>query len=147
VDGDSYDPPVDEQRVDTLARTPLLAALSRPELRELAEIFREQVFEPGATVIRQGERGARVLAFFVVVAGEASVTMDGKEIAAMRPGDHFGEIALFHDVPRRATVTAVTELRCLALSSWEFRTFVEKHPEVAWRLLETMAERIADSPS
>jgi CRP-like cAMP-binding protein len=134
-----------EQRVETLARIPLLAALGRPELRELAEIFREQVFEAGTTVIRQGERGARILAFFVVIEGEASVTIDGNEVAVLGPGEHFGEIALFHDVPRRATVIALTELRCLALSSWEFRTFVEKHPEVAWRLLETMAERLADS--
>jgi CRP-like cAMP-binding protein len=136
---------VAEQRVETLARIPLLAALGRPELRELAEIFREQVFEAGATVIRQGERGARILAFFVVIEGEASVTIDGNAVAVVGPGEHFGEIALFHDVPRRATVIAFTELRCLALSSWEFRTFVEKHPEVAWRLLETMAESLADS--
>jgi CRP-like cAMP-binding protein len=136
-----------EDRVETLARVPLLAAVGRPELRELAGIFREQAFEPGTTVIRQGERGARVLAFFVITEGEASVTMDGREIAVLGPGEHFGEIALFNDVPRRATVTAVTGLRCLALSSWEFRSFVESHPEVAWRLLETMAERTADTPS
>ena len=142
-----YHSSVAEQSVDVLARVPLLAALGPAQLRDLAAIFREQVFEAGTTVIRQGERGARVLAFFVLVDGEASVTIDGKEVAVLGPGEHFGEIALFHDVPRRATVTAATELRCLALSSWEFRPFVENHPEVAWRLLETMAERLPENPA
>ena len=134
-------------RLDALARVPLLAALSHAQLREVAEVFREQIFEPGSTVIREGERGARVLAFFIVVEGEATVSLGGQQLAVLGQGEHFGEIALFNDVPRRATVTASTELRCLALSSWEFRPFVESHPEVAWRLLESMAERLGTDPS
>jgi CRP-like cAMP-binding protein len=137
--------PID--RLDALARVPLLAALSHAQLRELAEVFREQIFEPGSTVIREGERGARVLAFFIVVEGEATVSLGGQQLAVLGQGEHFGEIALFNDVPRRATVTASTELRCLALSSWEFRPFVESHPEVAWRLLQSMAERLGTDPS
>ena len=137
--------PID--RLDALSRVPLLAALSHAQLHELAGVFREQTFEEGSTVIREGERGARVLAFFVVAEGRATVTRDGKELAVLGPGDHFGEIALFNDVPRRATVAAATDLRCLAMSSWEFRPFVESHPEVAWRLLESMAERLAGDPS
>jgi len=137
--------PID--RLDALARVPLLAALSHAQLREVAEVFREQIFEPGSTVIREGERGARVLAFFIVVEGEATVSLGGQQLAVLGQGEHFGEIALFNDVPRRATVTASTELRCLALSSWEFRPFVESHPEVAWRLLESMAERLGTDPS
>jgi len=137
--------PID--RLDALARVPLLAALSHPQLRELAEVFREQIFEAGSTVIREGERGARVLAFFIVVEGEATVSLGGQQLAVLGQGEHFGEIALFNDVPRRATVTASTELRCLAISSWEFRPFVESHPEVAWRLLESMAERLGTDPS
>jgi CRP/FNR family transcriptional regulator, cyclic AMP receptor protein len=137
--------PID--RLDALARVPLLAALSHAQLRELAEVFREQIFEPGSTVIREGERGARVLAFFIVMEGAATVSRGGQQIAVLGQGEHFGEIALFNDVPRRATVTASTELRCLAISSWEFRPFVESHPEVAWRLLESMAERLGTEPS
>jgi CRP-like cAMP-binding protein len=137
--------PID--RLDALSRVPLLATLNNAQLRELAEVFRDQVFDAGSTIIREGERGARVLAFFIVVDGEAAVSRDGEQLAVLGPGEHFGEIALFNDVPRRATVTASTELRCLAISSWEFRPFVESHPEVAWRLLESMAERLANDPS
>jgi CRP-like cAMP-binding protein len=129
-------------RLDMLARVGILEGLSQPQLRQIADLFHEHVFEAGSTVIREGERGARVLAFFVVAEGEAAVTLAGARVSTLRPGDHFGEMALISDSPRTATVTATSELRCLTLSSWEFRSFVEAHPPVAWRLLETMAVRI-----
>ena len=90
--------------------------------------------------MREGERGARVLAFFIVAEGEVSVCRDGIEVA--RLGAFFGEIGLFRDVPRNATVTAETDLRCYALSSWEFRPFVEAHPAIGWQLLAKLAERV-----
>jgi CRP-like cAMP-binding protein len=131
--------------VDALGRVPLLEGLAPPELEELAGRFREVAFPAGAIVTREGERGARVLAFFIITAGTATVTKRGASLGTLGPGDFFGEIALFRDVPRRATVTAESALTCLALSSWEFRPFVEGHPLVAWQLLETMSVRLAES--
>lgn len=130
--------------VDALRRVPLLAGLEDGELEELAGQFSEQTFPAGATLTREGERGARVLAFFIIRSGTASVSKDGIDVADLGPGDHVGEIGLFHDVPRTATVTAETDLDCLALGSWEFRPFVESHPRIAWRLLESMSQRLAE---
>jgi CRP-like cAMP-binding protein len=129
-------------RVEALSRVGVLDGLSVPELRGIADLFREHVFDAGSVVVREGERGARVLSFFIVVDGEATVTIAGRQVASLRAGEHFGEMALFSDSPRAATVKATTDLRCLALASWEFRSFVEGHPAVAWRLLETMAARM-----
>jgi CRP-like cAMP-binding protein len=129
-------------RVEALSRVGVLDGLSVPELRGIADLFREHVFDAGSVVVREGERGARVLSFFIVVDGEATVTIAGRQVASLRAGEHFGEMALFSDSPRAATVKATTDLRCLALASWEFRSFVERHPAVAWRLLETMAARM-----
>ena len=126
---------------DALAGVPLFAELEPSDQARLAEQLREHRFERGSTILRQGERGPRVLAFFVVADGEASVSRDGEEIARLGRGDFFGEIALFRDVPRNATVTAETDLRCYALSSWEFRPFVEAHPSIGWQLLAKLAER------
>ena len=130
---------------DVLLQVGVLEGLSSAELSGIADLFRERTFEAGSCVIREGERGARVLSFFIVVDGEAVVSIEGDEIATLGAGDHFGEMALFSDSPRTATVRAATELRCLALASWEFRAFVEQHPPVAWRLLETMAARVAEN--
>jgi CRP/FNR family cyclic AMP-dependent transcriptional regulator len=131
--------------VDALTQVPLLAGLERPELERLGGLFKEHAFPEGAVITREGERGVRVLAFFVIAEGTVSVTVGGQRRAQLGPGDHFGEIALFYDQPRTATVVAETDLRCFALGAWEFRPFVESHPEIAWPIMESMAQRLADN--
>jgi CRP-like cAMP-binding protein len=69
------------------------------------EMTREEV-APGTVVIREGEDGDR---FYLVFAGMLSVSNDSMgERELLRPGDYFGEVALTMNVPRTATVTAVT---------------------------------------
>ena len=133
--------------IDALRQVPLLAGLERAELERLADRFKERTFPPGAAVTREDARGARVLAFFVIAGGSASVTVGGETKAVLGPGDHFGEIGLFHDQPRTATVIAESDLRCYALSAWDFRPFVEANPQIAGLIRETMAERLADNPA
>jgi CRP/FNR family transcriptional regulator, cyclic AMP receptor protein len=133
--------------VDALSQVPLLAGLERQELERLAGQFKEHTFPEGASITREGERGARVLAFFIIAEGSASVVVGGEKKAALGPGDHFGEIGLFYDEPRSATVTAETDLRCFALGAWEFRPFVEANPGIAWPIMESMAQRLADDAS
>jgi CRP/FNR family transcriptional regulator, cyclic AMP receptor protein len=133
--------------VDVLRKVPLFAGLGGPDLERLAGILSEHTFPAGAVITREGERGARVLAFFVIAEGTASVGVGGEAKAPLGPGDHFGEIGLFYDEPRSATVSADSDLRCYALGAWEFRPFVEANPQVAWPIMETMAQRLAESAS
>jgi CRP-like cAMP-binding protein len=131
------------EAVEALQRVPLLSGLSRKELERLAKDFTERVFPAGSTVIKQGEE--RGIGFFVIAEGEAAVSVDGTEIDRMGPGDHFGEIALLGDRVRTATVTAVTELRCLVMTLWEFRSFVQSDADVAWKLLGHLAGLLHDA--
>jgi CRP/FNR family transcriptional regulator, cyclic AMP receptor protein len=135
-------PPVAVE-VDALSEVPLLAGLERAELERLAGQFTEHGFAKGTAIMREGARGARVLAFFVIAEGSVSVAVGGETKALLGPGDHFGEIGLFYDEPRTATVTAEADLRCYALSAWDFRPFVEENPQIAWPIMETMAQRLA----
>jgi CRP/FNR family cyclic AMP-dependent transcriptional regulator len=125
--------------VEALQRVPLLEGIERRELERLARLFRERSFPEGATVTIEGEPG---IGFFVIVDGSAEVSVGGEMKGALGPGDSFGEMALIDEGPRTATVVAATDLRCLGLSAWDFRPFVEEHPSVAWTLLRALAQRV-----
>jgi CRP-like cAMP-binding protein len=105
-----------------LARVELLAGLPGQTLAVLAkQMVREEV-APGTVVVREGDAGDR---FYVVFAGMLSVTnssMGEREI--LRPGDYFGEVALTMDVPRTATVSAITPAVVASCDRATFDEFV-----------------------
>ena len=128
--------------VEVLRRVPLFADLSKREAQQIARVFKERRFAAGETVVREGSEGA---AFFVIESGEASVTVGGKERAALKPGDYFGEIALIDEGARMATITAVSELVCYGLTYWDFRPLVLKNGTIGWKLLQSLAKRLRDA--
>ncbi len=125
--------------VDVLRRVPLFAGLGERDLVPLADRFQERAFAEGATVVEEGETGT---SFFVIADGEADVTVGGNRRATLGAGDYFGEMAILDEGVRTASVTATTELRSYFLTPWEFRPFVEEHPELAWKLLQNLARRL-----
>jgi len=130
---------VAEAPVELLQRVPLFEHFEKGDLARLARSFKERTFDAGTTVAGEGKTGA---GFFVIESGEATVSVRGDERRSLGPGDYFGEIALLDDGARSATITAVSDLRCYGLTSWEFRPLVESNASIAWKLLETMAQRL-----
>ena len=129
---------------DALRDVPLFSGIEGKELTRIANQMKERVFREGSTVVAEGETGA---GFFVIAEGNATVSIGGDVRATLGPGDHFGEIALIDDGVRSASITAATDLRCYGLTPWEFRPFIEEHPQVAWVLLRTLAKRIRSTNS
>ena len=123
--------------VDELGAVKLFGGLSQRQLRQLARLMKERTFRPGVAVVEEGTMSG--VGFFIVAEGEASVTVDGREVARIGPGDHFGELALINEDARTASVTAVTRLRCHVIAFWDFRKFARDNPDVAWRLLQHVA--------
>jgi CRP-like cAMP-binding protein len=131
-----------EEFVDHLKQVPLFDSLSQRQLKRLARDFREHRVRSGTSLVQRGEMSGAD--FFVIVEGEASVTVDGKEIGRLGPGDHFGELGLIGGQVRQATVTADGPMRCLVIASWDFRRFVQGSPDVSWKLLQYLVGLITD---
>jgi CRP/FNR family cyclic AMP-dependent transcriptional regulator len=127
---------------ETLHQVPLFAGVDRKQLKKLGREMSERTFPEGHTITEEGESG---IGFFVIEHGNATVSIDGQVIRTLGPGDWFGEIALIDEGKRTATIVASTDLRCRGMTSWEFRPFVQSHPEVAWPLLQTLASRLRES--
>jgi CRP-like cAMP-binding protein len=100
------------QRAEVLSRVSLLSHLDAGALRQLATQSSIERWPEGAPIIRQGEPGDR---FFVMLGGRALVSNESGPLSELHPGDQFGEIALLHDVPRRAGVNAASAAVTLSL--------------------------------
>ena len=118
----------------------LFSDLDERDLESLSDEFSERRFAAGDKIALEGEGG---LMFFVVEEGELSVEQHGEPVATLGPGSAFGEIALIDRRPRTATVTAVSEVKAYGLPVFVFRPFVEARPQVAWKMLEALADRLA----
>ena len=132
-------PPAPASPVDLLQQTRLFGSLERKELEQIGVVFKERRFAAGETVIQQGSGGA---AFYVIESGEAAVTIAGEQRRVMRAGDHFGEIALIDEGVRMATVTAISDLVCYALTLWEFRPLVQQNGNIGWKVMQTLAREL-----
>jgi cAMP-dependent protein kinase regulator len=132
-------------RADLLRRMPLFAELDAHQIQVIAAQLREEVYAQGAVIMRQGEIGDT---FCVIESGwvRVSVEGDGEErvIAERGPGEYVGEIALLLDVPRTATVTALTPIQVLVLHKDDFDRLVTKHLYVSRGLERETSRRMID---
>lgn len=124
-----------------LKRVPLFSDLSQIQLRRLSRHFKERSYRPGTAIVREGEMSG--VDFFVILEGEAAVTVDGRQVSTISAGAHFGELALIGERTRLSTVTATTPMRCLVMASWHFRQFVNHNPDVAWKLLQYLVNLLS----
>jgi len=120
----------------------IFVGMSPGELKKAAKSMREIRHPKGAEIMIRGEGG---VGFLVILEGEVEVdTADGRH-RTLGPGEHFGEMALLDHQGRSASVTARTDLVAAAVPEWGFKPFLQDHPEVTYRLLETMSRRLREA--
>jgi CRP/FNR family transcriptional regulator, cyclic AMP receptor protein len=122
-----------------LASVPLFEGLSRRHIKRLANVSEVADFMAQHAIVREGEPGD---AFYVVLAGQAKVTTNGKVVNRVMPGDHFGEISLLDGDVRTASVTSETPMTLLMLQRPRFLKLVREEPEMAMYLLSSLAKQI-----
>jgi CRP/FNR family cyclic AMP-dependent transcriptional regulator len=130
-----------DEKTRALGALALFAGCGNEELRRIAALVTITDASPGRMLCRQGAPGDD---FFVIVDGEATVTIDGDDVGTMGPGCGFGEIALLLPEGRRtATVTAATAMTLVVLNRVKFVSLFDAAPTVARRILQDSAVRLA----
>jgi CRP-like cAMP-binding protein len=112
------------------------------DLNKVARQMREVRHLKGEQIAVQGREG---VGFMVILDGEAEVSTPDGGRRLLGPGDHFGEMALLDQGGRSATVTASTDLVVGAIAEWNFKPFLLEHPEVAYRMLQTLSVRLREA--
>lgn len=136
-----------DSKVEALKRAPLFEGLDRHELEELAKRTDDLDFAAGKVLCKQGEAGSD---FFVIMDGEVEVTRDGQPVAISGGAEFFGEVSLVEDIPRTATVTTTTPVRCFVLTRGRFLHLLDDQPDVERKVLRALAKRLvaeSDSPT
>lgn len=128
-----------EEVVDALAGLSLFADLGRPQVEAVAHTFSEESFAAGQRILRQGFQGN---GFYVILDGEVAVRIDGEDRARLGKGDFFGEMSLLLGEPPVADIVALGPLRVLHLGGPDLKAFLEDHPSVMYRMLQSVARRL-----
>lgn len=132
-------------REDLLRNVPLFSALGDKDLERLAKLMVDRPANAGDVIIREGEQAA---AFFLIESGKVEVfhSPDGnpETLATLGPGDYFGEMALFEGFPRNATVRAIEDTRCLAMTRWDFTAELKSRPEIAMAMVGVLVRRLRE---
>jgi cytochrome P450 len=124
--------------VDLLSRQPLFSRCARAELEELAATAYPMSFEAGDALCVEGAEAPEA---YVVVSGQAVVTVGRRGVASVREDDVVGERGPLLGVARAATVTATTRMITLALSRERLQAMLEKNPQAREWMLAEMRRR------
>jgi CRP/FNR family transcriptional regulator len=130
--------------VELLGRVPVFETLGRDDLARVSEVAVPRHFAPNQVIFREGDQSDTC---YIVAGGHARALRehsDGRTIALARfgPGDIFGELAMFDDERRSATVEAMDELHAFAVMSADMRRLMREHPEIAVKLVTALGRRL-----
>jgi CRP-like cAMP-binding protein len=124
--------------LDELRRISLFNGCSDAELRQIDRLATPEEVDAGVVLCREGRVGRQA---FVIVAGEATVTIGGVEAARLGPGSFFGEMSVLDRAPRVGTVTSATPMSLLVFSATELSSLVDV-PRIGRRMLTTVNARL-----
>lgn len=131
---------VPERQLELLRASPIFSPLPPATLEALALRLEPRSVGTGEVVFAQGDAGDE---YFFVNSGRVSVAVDGETVAELGPDEGFGEIALLRDVPRTATVTALTETSLYTLEREHFLGSVSGHTHSGAAAERLVASRLS----
>ena len=137
-------PPSTEDTAELLSRVPVFAELGADDLGRVAQVAVPRSYDGQQVIFREGDDSDTC---YIVRSGHARAIRqhsDGRTITLARfgPGDIFGELAMFDDERRSATVEALDDLSTVAIPGSAMRGLLERHPEIAVKLVIALGRRL-----
>ena len=120
----------------------LFSGCTASELRKIRSSLDELHVPNGKVLVEEGHIGQE---FFIIVDGTASVTRNGRKVATLGPGGHFGELALLDRRPRSASVVSQSDMDVLVMSQRQFNGVLESVPSIARKMLSALATRLREA--
>lgn len=132
-------------KIDFLRSCYLFSDVDNQVLEELIEFAKIKSYPPGTVLFYQGEKGSQL---YVILSGKVQVYVTskaGKEliVGILSPGETFGEIAVFNEVNRIATVKTLEQTQLLTLEREELLPYLKNNPEVAIKIIGAQCKRLA----
>lgn len=130
-----------------LNNIPLFSNLNSQQLESIGSHLAISVVEKGEIILKQGEVADSL---YVIVAGRVKIYMNdesGREVLlkTLAAGDFFGEIPMFDQEPRTANVATLERCHLQVLSYKSFKKCIERSPDIATKVMETLAKRLREA--
>ena len=136
------------ERILFLRRVPLFIDLQPADLKQVAAIASEILFEDHETLVNQGDLGIEM---YIIITGQVRVLVaapdqkEQREIARRGTGDYVGEMAVINQEPRMATVIAVGPVRVLCIKQKQFESILRERPEIGLAMVRTLSQRLREA--
>jgi CRP/FNR family transcriptional regulator len=130
-----------------LGRVPVFETLSPPDLERVAQVAVPRSFRAHQVIFREGDASDTC---YVVKSGHARAMRehgDGRSIALAHfgPGDIFGELAMFDDEKRSATVEAIEDVDAIAILGSDMRRLLREHADISYKLVVALGRRLRET--
>ena len=128
---------------DAIAGVSLFSHLKKEDLQRITQKSRRCDFKVGEIIITEGDHDRRL---FILINGKVNIfksykTPKEKLIRTLKPPSYFGEFALIDNLPRSATVVALSEVNAICLDQLDLHREIQNYPEIAIELLQTLNRR------
>ena len=136
--------PAAKDTVELLARVPVFETFARADLARVAEVAVQRTFPPHHVIFREGDESDTCYVMSVGHARAVREHPDGRTItlAQFGPGDIFGELAMFDDERRSATVDTLDDVRAIAILGADMRRLMREHPDLASKVIISLGRRL-----
>lgn len=133
--------------VKYLSSAPIFVELTKEALLDIAMIAEDKSFLKGELLAEEGETGDSM---FVIISGKVVVTKkndfgDEIELARRGAGAHLGEMAILSNIPRTATLTALSDLKTLEITKNDFEKILITHPQTSLGIIRELIRRLDES--